>query len=49
MKISFLNKFLAIVQDEISSSNVNYAIMGLIILLFGLITFTLLKNNIKNK
>ncbi len=48
---SFIDKFLAIVQDGSASANANanFAIIGLIIIVFALIAFTLLKNNKSSK
>ena len=43
------NNFLAIVQDGSANTNANFAIIGLIIIVFALIAFTLLKNNKSNK
>ena len=40
---------LAIVQDGSANTNANFAIIGLIIIVFALIAFTLLKNNKSNK
>lgn len=40
---------LAIVQDGSANSNANFAIIGLIIIVFVLIAFTLLKNNKSSK
>ena len=43
------NNFLAIVQDGTATTNANFAIIGLIIIVFVLIAFTLLKNNKSSK
>ena len=43
------NLFLAIVHDSSATTNANFAIIGLIILIFIIIAFTLLKNNKGNK
>ena len=48
---SFIDKFLAIVQDGSASANANanFAIIGLITIIFIILAFTLLKNNKSNK
>ncbi len=43
------NNFLAIVQDGSANANANFAIIGLVIIVFALIAFTLLKNNKSSK
>ena len=40
---------LAIVQDGSANTNANFAIIGLIVIIFALVAFTLLKNNKSNK
>lgn len=44
-----ISNFLAIVQDGSANTNANFAIIGLIIIMFILIAFMLLKNNKSNK
>ena len=43
------NNFLAIVQDGSATTNANFAIIGLIVIIFALVAFTFLKNNKSNK
>ena len=43
------NLFLAIVQDGSTTTNANFEIIGLIIIIFIVIAFTLLKNNKSSK
>lgn len=43
------NNFLAIVQDGSANANANFAIIGLITIIFIILAFTLLKNNKSNK
>lgn len=49
MEPSDYNNFLAIVQDGSANVNANFAIIGLIIIIFIVFAFTLLKNNKSNK
>ena len=43
------NNFLFFFQDGSATTNANFAIIGLIIIVFALVAFTLLKNNKSSK